>query len=77
VGAFDISQPYGSSTDCYRLHESREIHATLEEIKRFRAFVIIKGHVICACLGFNNVVIQRQLMGIPVQITEMEEIKHI
>jgi hypothetical protein len=38
---------------------------------------MIKGHVICAYLGFNTVAIQRQLMGIPQLITEMEGIKHI
>jgi hypothetical protein len=45
------------------------MHFTSEEI--------IKGHVICAYLGFNIVALQRPLMGIPPLITEMEGIKHI
>jgi hypothetical protein len=33
--------------------------------------------VICAYLDFNIAAIQRQLVGIPLQITEMEGIKHM
>jgi hypothetical protein len=40
------------------------------------SFVIKKSHVICAYLGFNTVVIQRQLVGIPL-IMEMEGMKYI
>jgi hypothetical protein len=61
----------------YSLLQASRMQSSAFHVRRnnkVNSFVMIKGHVICAHLGFNIVAIQRQLVGIQLLIMEMEGI---